>query len=54
VSDWEYFRTTGSQEQVEQALEQLRACGWEVLEDPEPGPLDTWVVKVRRGTRVPA
>ncbi|MCW2544115.1 MAG: hypothetical protein JWM40_1667 [Frankiales bacterium] len=52
MSDWEYFRTTGSEQQVELALAQLRAHGWEVLDQPEPGPLDTWVVRVRRSTPV--
>jgi hypothetical protein len=52
VSDWEFFRMTGSQHSVQQALERLREQGWQVLDAPEAGPLETWVVRVTRDAGV--
>jgi hypothetical protein len=48
VTDVELFRMTGTSFALEQALDRLRDQGWEVLGEPEAGPLDTWLVRVRR------
>lgn len=49
----QYFRMTGSAHQVSLAVERLRASGWDVLSEPEPGPLDTWSMRVRRAATPP-
>lgn len=45
---WQLFRKAGSAEQIDSALRRLEASGWQVLGPPEPGPFDTWTVRVRR------
>ena len=43
----QYFRTVGSPQQLHDSLRRLQRYGWQVLSAPEPGPFDTWSVRVR-------